>query len=312
MMSLFCSEAVNPWKKIHGWLQQQMFNRNGGQKRMDAARAMRVLFLGAMIFNAAAYGYPEPHGPFEKGHAPQSVLRVDWEVVNSARLGDGEPGPWCFVAPDDSKKTTLELERIMEAESCFLRITVVDGHGRALSNTWTKAMPSDLFRVNSMDLNQDGRPDFIVDIWNGGCGTAAGISILTFVLSTETGYSATGTYSYYFGSGDIVMFDKAGPYYFIETRFIGNGAERTKDGRNHNFWVYQLYRFNEAEVVEANQDAPGFPKWVWFTFRENHKETDQLTTAQKRRLFEAKFGRKAQSDSSAGQSQSSDPERKQP
>jgi hypothetical protein len=87
---------------------------------------------------------------------------------------------------------------------------------------------------------------------------------------------------------DIVRFKKGGPSYFIYNDLIGSGDEKTRDGRYHNFWVYQLYRFEGNKMVLANADDSRFPKWVWYTNRDNHKATDQLTKEQQQKLLGTK------------------------
>ena len=58
--------------------------------------------------------------------------------------------------------------------------------------------------VFSCDLNHDGKLDFIVNIWSGGCGLAAEGSEVTFLLSCKDGYRATSFYLYDFGAEDFI------------------------------------------------------------------------------------------------------------
>jgi hypothetical protein len=247
-----------------------------------------TLAVGTMAACVAAHGYPKAHAPFQRGEAPPSVPLTECTLVKSQYLaGDmaDYPSVLYFVAPHDSKRTTLKLERLIATNSCSWRISVLDASGRPISAPATNDMPSYVYSVRSADLNEDGHTDFLVNIWTGGCGLAAEGSTTTFLLSSGTRYVATDFYSFDFGLEDIISFKKGGPCYFIHNDLIESGGEKTKDGRDHNFWVYQLYRFSGSKMVEANKDDPRFPKWVWYTIRENHRETDQLTVTQKNRLL---------------------------
>ncbi len=113
-------------------------------------------------------------------------------------------------------------------------------------------------------------------------------STKTFLLSDKGKYKETNFYSYSFGPEDIVRLKPDGPFYFIHNDLIGNGDEKTRDGRDHNFWVYQLYKFSGSQMITANEDDTRFPKWVWYSFKDNHKETDLLNADQKKRILKMK------------------------
>jgi len=83
-------------------------------------------------------------------------------------------------------------------------------------------MPTHSIRVFTADLNQDGEPDFIIDIWSGGCGLAAEGSTKTFFLSDKGKYNATNFYSFDFGPEDIVRLKPGGPFYFVHNDVMGN------------------------------------------------------------------------------------------
>ena len=149
----------------------------------------------------------------------------------------------------------------------------------------TNSMTDSQMEVFDCDLNGDNQPDFIVNVWSGGCGLAADGSEATILLSGKDGYRATSFYLFDFGKQDLVRFKPQGSVYFIFNDLIGSDGEKTRDGREHNFWVYNLKRIDGNRLVPADADQPGFPKWVWFTNKNNHEETTQLTQEQKNRLL---------------------------
>ena len=80
----------------------------------------------------------------------------------------------------------------------------------------------------------------------------------------------------------------AGRPSIIRTSFVF--GEPGRDGKPHNYWVYELLQCRGTKVALANGSLRGFPKWVMFSFGENHRATTQLTPAQKRRLWNRSYG----------------------
>jgi hypothetical protein len=143
-------------------------------------------------------------------------------------------------------------------------IDLREAHGKNLMPTpFTNSMMTSQLEVYSCDLNGDNQHDFIVNVWSGGCGLAADGSEVTFLLSGKDGYRATSFYLYAFGNEDLVRFNAHGPVYFIFNDLIGNDGEKTRDGRNHNFWVYNLNRIDGNRFVSADGDQSGFPRPAW-------------------------------------------------
>jgi hypothetical protein len=250
-----------------------------------------MLCLWIIVSSVISYGSPGGHGPFQKGEEPLPVSLADCKPFRSEYKMEDEtnyPGILYFRAPGDTRGAILKMERMIKTNDCYWCILVLDRKGRPISTLATNDMASYVYSVYSADLNQDGQADFLVNIWTGASGLAGEGSTTTFLLSSGTRYVALDWYNHDFEPEDIVRFKKGGPSYFINNELISNGDEKTKDGRDHNFWVYQLYRFSGSKMVEANRDDPRFPKWVWYTIKENHRETDQLTAEQKKRILRNK------------------------
>jgi len=242
----------------------------------------------ALLTGGLALGYPKDYGPFQKAETPQSVELSDCPLIRCEYKSDditNYPSILFFAAGPDGTGTIVRAERIISTNDCYWWISVLDAKGTPISGLATNEMSSYIYRVQCADLNGDGKADFLVNIWSGGCGLAGEGSTTTFLLSSEMRYVPVNWHSFDFGPEDIVRFSNGGPCYFICNDLIGNGDEKTKDGRDHNFWVYELYRYDGRQMVLANADDPRFPKWVWYTFKENHKETDQLTKDQKQRIL---------------------------
>ena len=248
-----------------------------------------VLFHSALA--ARLLAYPTNYGPFPAGHEPAAILLNKCELVREVKLPDAND----FQNTDgaireyrlpsgDAGADALSL--VLHGTADGWAIGLRDVHGKnLLPVSFTNRMTTTQMEVYSCDLNGDGQLDFIVNIWSGGCGLAADGSEVTFLLSGKNGYRATSFYLYDFGKLDLARFQPQGPVYFIFNDLIGNEGEKTRDGRDHNFWVYSLLRIEGNRFIQADADQPGFPKWIWFRNQATHEETTQLTQEQKIRLL---------------------------
>lgn len=244
--------------------------------------AFLITELGAKVL-----GYPISYGPFPPGHEPSVIAitqcKLEREVKSPLDEIDGTIREYRLpAAGQGQKQITLALRGTTKS----WEINLHDAQGKnLLSVPVTNSMTTAQMDVFECDLNGDSQPDFMVNIWSGGCGLAADGSEVTFLLSAKDGYRATSFYLYGFGKQDLIQFKPQGPVYFVLNDLIGSNGEKTRDGREHNFWVYSLNRIEGSQFIPADADQPGFPKWVWFTNKDNHEETTQLTQEQKSRLM---------------------------
>ena len=240
---------------------------------------MAVFVLSGLA--AEVLAYPTNYGPFPPGHEPLAMPLENCELVrevkptgtNDFQNSDGAVREYRLHAVGQSQQhIILELRGTPNGWAINLR----DGQGKyRLTVPFTNSMTTEQMEVYSCDLNGDGQPDFVVNVWSGGCGLAAEGSEVTFLLSGKDGYRPAAFYLYDFAKQDLVRFKPQGPVYFIFNDLIGSGGEKTRDGRDHNFWVYELKRIDGSRFIPADADQPGFPKWVWFTTKENHNETPE-------------------------------------
>jgi len=251
--------------------------------------AVAALILSGMA--ARLLAYPTNYGPFPPGHEPVAMPLENCELVrevkpaetNNFQNSDGAVREYRLHAVGQSQQQIiLELRGTPNGWAIKLR----DGQGNyRLMVPFTNSMTSDQMEVYSCDLNDDGQPDFVVNVWSGGCGLAAEGSEVTFLLSGKNGYQPAAFYLYDFSKQDVVRFKPQGPVYFIFNDLIGSGGEKTRDGRDHNFWVYELKRIDGSRFISADADQSGFPKWIWFKNQATHEETTQLSQDQKIRLL---------------------------
>jgi hypothetical protein len=243
-----------------------------------------ALLLG---LSSEVFGYPRGYGPFRAGRKPESPPLFKCKLVaEQTPPGDNIDGALRRYRPAANRKARAQTTLVLRGTTNGWAVSLLDARGKhllpaAVTNTMSRCE----MEVFSAELNQDGLPDFIVNVWSGGTGLALSGTEVTFLLSSKEGYQAASFYLFDFGKGDLVQFRAGGPVYLIRNDLLGSDGEKTLDGRTHNFWVYQLYRIDGTRFVPADADQPGFPKWVWFTNRTNHEETTQLTSEQKDRLL---------------------------
>ncbi len=66
----------------------------------------------------------------------------------------------------------------------------------------------------------------------------------------------------------------------LTTSFANSGGDVP-----HSYYVYDLWRFLDDELVLSNELDTRFPKWVWMTFSENHKTAASLSNDDKLRML---------------------------
>ncbi len=132
------------------------------------------------------------------------------------------------------------------------------------------------------DLNGDGKTDFITDHWRHGNGLGAAFSDRLLVLSSPSGgyrFWILGTM--WPSPADYVSFGAIEPIVIVTTSFANSGGAIP-----HSYLVYDLWTVRGGEVVSANHIDARFPKWVWMTFKENHKPASSLSPEAKQKMRE--------------------------
>jgi hypothetical protein len=112
-----------------------------------------------------------------------------------------------------------------------------------------------------------------------------GVNDVVFVISKGDNYRIFMTTSLYPDTNDFLDLRGDGNFQFVQAGFSQTAPLRGKDGLSHNYWIYDLLKIEGSELKLDNAMQTGFPKWILYTFRANHAETDQLTEEQKKRLL---------------------------
>ena len=256
---------------------------------MASGRYLWTLLIVLVIASGLWAGwepYNKNHGPFAPSAWPVtfSLHRCDSVRVEKP-LGGGVLAKACHLIADrPSAPTVYVCSKVGEVGAWLV---IKDRDGRVVGG------PTEIGRYGLghgeaywADLNADGREDFAVKIWLGGCGTIYTFSChVTFVLSDGERYVITTTTGLWSGLECFVDVNSDGVCEFIHTAFVEGSHIKGQDGQGHNYWVYTLMAIRQGRLVPDERFAPGFPKWIWYTHRANHEATTQITRAQQRLLW---------------------------
>lgn len=133
-------------------------------------------------------------------------------------------------------------------------------------------LPYSLYQA---DLDHNGLKDFIIFNSYRGNGLGAMMDKVEIFLKKEDGaYSKISYDTLSAGIEDFVDLNRDGKYEVIITGLYG--------GTKHNYFTYNIYKISHYELVNSDSQFKGFPKFIWFTYNENDKDTIHLTQEERR------------------------------
>lgn len=222
-----------------------------------------------------ALGYTPEYAPFDEQSRPEPFTMQRVEPVPtldaSTLFFPGRSHQLRISVLDDPDSGSSVIASIANAdgEDVAAPVTVFEGGGM---------LPVEAFVG---DLNRDGREDFAAYIPSGGNGLGAVHSRAAVALSSPRGHHFSIFETWFADANDFISTGDRGAAIM---RMLFVEGEPGKDGRTHNYWAFVLHPV-EGDRVVTGRVLPGYPKWVMYTIRANHRETDQLTDEQKQRLL---------------------------
>ena len=235
--------------------------------------------------DAAPEGYNKNHGPFEPNDWPQVVKLKPCDVLDVQYSGTYFEQKQYHGFKDRPGAPRLCLAKRRGWQWAWLYVedsdgNIISGPHVACASVWYR------LGVYCEDLNGDGREDFVIKYLLGGCGSIFTFSCnVVFVLSDGDDYTVTPTTGLWSGPDYFVDIKGDGQKQFIHTRFVNGRSVTGRDGKRHNYWVYNLLEFKGGKVIVNNKLAPHFPRWIWYTHKPNHQPTTQLTEEQKQFIW---------------------------
>ena len=245
-------------------------------------RNSNLIFVIAILLAGTTYGYNgynEAHGPFDDNF---DAPRLDLHEIPGESIPAGTNSNTAEILFSTNQPVRTQIRVSCDSRGKFVEIS--EGGRVVLAKTAFSdfdTVGSCFTHAYTADLNMDGRRDFIIYSFSGGCGLASGYCNVAFVLSDSNNtYRLTTIQTLFPDSCEYIVLN--GAPCFVQTSFNGEG--KCNDGKWHNFWIYNLLAFEGGNVRLRNDVYPGFPKIIWYSLRPNHKETDLLSPAQKGKL----------------------------
>jgi hypothetical protein len=231
-----------------------------------------------LLFVETCWAFPVNYGPFEDFEKPDTFPIYDCVLVDE-KSGLEDSG---FVYARGSE-SPVRIHLKVKGEDA-LSIKMTEGPDRILlPKTSIAGSPFFPFDVFYSDLNNDGTDDYIILTWSDGGGLASFTGYFSVILSASDSYKVIHITTMSPNKSCFIRLGDDNKCRFIHTVFVY--GEAGKDGRCHNYWVYNLFEFTGDDLILSNKKSPRFPKWVMYTYNPNHRSTGQLSETQKERLL---------------------------
>ncbi len=205
-----------------------------------------------------------------------------------------EPFPMIPLAPLDSCERQAESSsdtvlyscngrtvREFEISSTRQTIEIRSGDTKLASSRLPTPIQGPIYEAHTVDLNNDGRADFIMVMTTMGVGLRSEDCFVLFALSSESAYRLAFMESLGFGVEDVIAYYGDRRYQVIHTDLISGVGQ---DGSRHNYWVYS---FLEPQGDDLRESAAINSHWIMYSIGPNHTPTTQLTEDKKRKLWAA-------------------------
>lgn len=250
-------------------------------KTTSIAAVLLVMVCAA----AKVWGYVSDYCPFEQNQHLKLFPIHKYDMLREYSISDQNTRPVTVFGKKNIKSLSMLHILPLARTGNGIAIEILGRKDNVIFGPYPLSDSAGYIQAYYGDLNHDGRQDFIIFDWSMGCGLAAGNCDVTFVLSKKDTYNITTIFTMFPDAHDFVDIKGNGTCQFIHTSFIY--GYKGKDGKEHNYWVYNLLDITGSHVVLNNDLDKSFPKWVWYSFKPNHSETTLLTKEQKQRLWRA-------------------------
>lgn len=221
-------------------------------KKSQASRAACGAAFCAFWLASVAWAIPG-YGPFLPADRVRSVLLI--EGIQKPDAGDDSGGSRWSVQVAERQWATIAVRVGGEGQAAELTLQPV-GDTKPQTFKIPEAgapfgAPVLITGVYAAQLNADAAPDFVVTRSYLGCGLAADITQVIFMLSLPDGkYSVEAHDTYDWGPEDIVDLGGDGKVRWVETQL---GQTEDAKGRPQSFWVHTLWRVDGEAVVRERE-----------------------------------------------------------
>jgi hypothetical protein len=245
-----------------------------------------IILILECIFLKPLFALDTRYSPFAPGKSPPMCKLEKLSTKDAPSFSEIINSDKPILQSYPSAQHTIE---ITYAEKITVRLRDISS-GKALLGPLTlKGLAIGFDSVESLDINSDNKPDYVVTLKSGGNGFAAGNAWRTVLLSNGNTYGAIEVETYDPSREDYLSFDHGRSCMLVQTAYVT--TDKTRDQKSHTFWVYSLVQFKNADFRYANKKAHGFPKWILYAFKPTHTETTLISDAQKQTAWQTReFG----------------------
>jgi hypothetical protein len=245
----------------------------------DRPVSLTTILGAVLVATAPLWAYPKDYGPFEPGKEPPQVKLTEFPVIDRVIPPAGQPGMELTFGEAHSQGPRIHVGQ--QHDGCWLTLIGINGD-TILPATRVSTYKWCASAAYQGDLNQDGKPDYVLHFPSGGCGLGAEYHERVLLLSAAASYVVLTEPTVSPGPEDFLRLPPGKGCRIVHTTFVY--GEAGKDKRKHNYWVYHMLQIDGDKITLSTQDSR-FPKWVLYTGKPNHKNTNQLTDEQKQRLL---------------------------
>ncbi len=238
----------------------EWFNEKGNMRKGF------ILLVGCQILCAGlAFAYTEDHPPysFKEGTPAKFELKSLLKKKN-----DG----YEYLSKD--KQLVVKLKESSEEPSFLIqdgrvRLMKLEGPVDMKEEGWeSETFPSSVYQA---DLDKNGMEDLIVlssQYRPSGLGGHFG-AVDIFLKKAPDSYKHIHYEGFDVGSEDFIDLNHDGKTELIMESFY--------EGSKHNYFAYSVYEIKNGRLVNANSKYKGFPKFIWYTEKDNDAQTTNLT-----------------------------------
>lgn len=222
---------------------------------MMTSKKQLIVFIFLIFTFSDAHAYLDEYPPYKFKDGPPKHLQLD-PLVDIDKSD--------YVSKDGSVTARLNESFASNLLDFSLKVnntTLVQMTERELP------MPYIVYRA---DLDGNGLYDYIVFYsYHGNSLASLASRVEIFLAKKEGTYNKISYENQDSGLEDFVDLNNDGKHEVIITDL------RIVDG--HTYFTYNVYEFKEYRLVNADAKFKGFPKFIWYTFKSNDKDTTRLT-----------------------------------
>ncbi|KRP36919.1 MAG: hypothetical protein ABS34_05275 [Opitutaceae bacterium BACL24 MAG-120322-bin51] len=249
------------------------------------------LLLFSVILFTTLRAANRAHQPFAEGAEVELITlqKIEPMLESGTALASQQICQYRISASDAPFEQRLIVAQDSEGVEPWLYVYLDQQSGSTAAAHSNPAVPrwrfSDFSSATGLELyaahlNQDATVDFVIIHYSGGNGIAAGYAMVGFLLSADEGYSLSVVESIYPDPSDFIRLNGKAVFLHCDLQ----NADPCRDGKAHNFWIYNVLNIEGDFLTIDNASHQMFPRTIFYSFAPSSAETELLEPSQKTEL----------------------------